>query len=103
MARSIGTTLIVSNGTKTMSYGSRSGEQIEKTAFHKGKARNKTAVNIKKLLAKGHLVPIYEAREDAIFLIGYRRKASSRKAHQRPFMLKAGVPLGKIDPNPASE
>ena len=95
--------MIVSNGTKTMSYGSRSGEQIEKTAFHKGKARNKTAVNIKKLLAKGHLVPIYEAREDAIFLIGYRRKASSRKAHQRPFMLKAGVPLGKIDPNPASE
>jgi hypothetical protein len=55
---------------------------------------------LQKLLAKGHLVPIYEARGDTIFLIGYRRKASSRKAHQRPFMLKAGVPLGKIDPNP---
>lgn len=62
------------------------------------KARN--PMNLKKLLSKGHLVPIYEAREDTIFLIGYRRKASSRKAHQRPFLLKAGVPLGKITPNP---
>jgi hypothetical protein len=103
MARSIGTTLIVSNGTKTMSYGSRSGEQIEKTAFHKGKTRNRTAVNIKKLLAKSHLVPIYEAREDTIFLIGYRRKASSRKAHQRPFLLPQPLALGKIDPNPETE
>jgi hypothetical protein len=57
-------------------------------------------MNIKKLLSKGHLVPIYEATEDAIFLVGYRRKATSRKAHQRPFMLKAPVPLGKITPNP---
>ena len=86
-----------------MSYGSRSGEQIEKTAFHKGKARNKTAVNIKKLLAKGHLVPIYEARGDTIFLIGYRRKASSRKAHQRPFMLKQPIPLGPIETNPETK
>jgi hypothetical protein len=44
-------------------------------------------MNLKKLLSKGHLVPIYEAREDTIFLIGYRRKASSRKSHQRPFLL----------------
>jgi hypothetical protein len=77
MARSIGITTIISNGAK---------------------ARN--PMNLQKLLSKGHLVPIYEAREDTIFLIGYRRKASSRKAHQRPFMLKAGVPLGKITPNP---
>ena len=86
-----------------MSYGLKSGELVERTAFHKGKSRNKTTMNLKKLLAKGHLVPIYEARKDTIFLIGYRRKASSRKSHQRPFLLKAGVPLGKIDPNPASE
>jgi hypothetical protein len=60
-------------------------------------------MNLQKLLSKGHLVPIYEAREDTIFLIGYRRKASSRKAHQRPFMLKAGVPIAKIPTNPASK
>lgn len=53
-----------------------------------------------KLVDKGRLVPIYEAREDTIFLIGYRRKARSRKAHQRPFLLKAGVPLGKITTEP---
>lgn len=53
-------------------------------------------MNIQKLLAKGHLVPIYSRVEDTIMLIGYRRKASSRKASQRPFMLKAGIPVGKI-------
>lgn len=57
-------------------------------------------MNLQKLLSKGHLVPIYEAREDTIFLIGYRRKASSRKRSQRPFMLKAAIPLGKIPTNP---
>jgi hypothetical protein len=80
MARSIGTTTIVSNGAK---------------------ARN--PMNIQKLLSKGHLLPIYGAREDTIFLIGYRRKASSRKAHQRPFMLKAGVPIAKIPKEPETE
>jgi hypothetical protein len=83
MARSIGTTSIVSNGARSP------------------KQRNQ--MNLKKLLSKGHLVPIYEARGDTIYLIGYRRKASSRKAHQRPFMLKAGVPLGKITPNPEAQ
>ena len=57
-------------------------------------------MNIKKLLAKGHLVPIYQATEDTIFLVGYRRKARSRKASQRPFMLPQPLALGKIDPNP---
>ena len=57
-------------------------------------------MNLKKLLSKGHLVPIYEAREDTIYLIGYRRKASSRKAHQRPFLLPQPLALGKITPNP---
>jgi hypothetical protein len=80
MARSIGITL-------TASSGARNPKQIN-------------PMNLKKLLSKGHLVPIYEARGDTIFLIGYRRKASSRKAHQRPFMLKAGVPIAKIPSNP---
>jgi hypothetical protein len=86
-----------------MSYGSRSGEQIEKTAFHKGKSRNKTAVNIKKLLAKGHLIPIYNVLGETLCLVGYRRKPSSRKAHQRPFMLNQPIPLGPIETNPETE
>ena len=86
-----------------MSYGLKSGELVERTAFHKGKSRNKTTMNLKKLLAKGHLVPIYNRVEDTIMLVGYRRKASSRKAHQRPFMLKAGVPIAKIPTEPETE
>ena len=65
--------------------------------------KQRNQMNLKKLLSKGHLVPIYEAREDTIFLIGYRRKASSRKAHQRPFLLPQPLALGKIDPNPETE
>ena len=60
-------------------------------------------MKLQKLLAKGHLVPIYEARGDTIFLIGYRRKASSRKAHQRPFMLTQPLALGKIPSEPEAE
>ncbi len=60
-------------------------------------------MNIQKLLSKGHLVPIYNRVEDTIMLMGYRRKASSRKAHQRPFMLKAGVPIAKIPKEPEAE
>lgn len=86
-----------------MSYGLKSGELVERTAFHKGKSRNKTTMNLKKLLAKGHLVPIYNRVEDTIMLVGYRRKASSRKAHQRPFMLKTAIPIAKIPTEPASE
>ena len=71
-------------------------------AKHTPKPRN-AMPKLQKLLAKGHLVPIYEAREDTIFLIGYRRKASSRKAHQRPFLLPQPLALGKIDPNPETE
>ena len=55
---------------------------------------------LQKLLAKGHLLPIYEAREDTIFLIGYQRKPSSRKSHQRPFMLNQPIPLGPIETKP---
>ena len=57
-------------------------------------------MNIKKLLSKGHLVPIYNRVEDTIMLMGYRRKASSRKRSQRPFMLKQGVPIAKIPTEP---
>jgi hypothetical protein len=60
-------------------------------------------MNIKKLLAKGHLAPIYQATEDTIFLVGYRRKARSRKASQRPFMLPQPLALGKITQNPETE
>jgi hypothetical protein len=58
---------------------------------------------LQRLLAKGHLVPIYKAEEDTIFLIGYQRKPSSRKSHQRPFMLNQPLALGKIEPNPEAE
>ena len=60
-------------------------------------------MNIKKLLSKGHLIPIYNRVEDTIMLIGYRRRASSRKRSQRPFMLKAGVPIAKIPTEPETE
>jgi hypothetical protein len=77
-------------------------KQDRNVAKHTPKPRNNMP-KIQKLLAKGHLVPIYEAREDTIFLIGYRRKASSRKAHQRPFLLPQPLALGKIDPNPETK
>ena len=86
-----------------MSYGLKDGSVVERTAQRFGKPRSQNTMNIKKLLAKGHLVPIYEAREDTIFLIGYRRKARSRKAHQRPFMLKTGVAIAKIPKEPETE
>lgn len=79
------------------------GTKIDRNpAKHTPKPRN-SMPKLQKLLAKGHLIPIYEAREDTIFLIGYRRKASSRKAHQRPFLLPQPLALGKVTPNPASE
>lgn len=52
------------------------------------------------LLKRGRLLPVYKREEDTIFLVGYQRKPSSRKAHQRPFMLKAAVPIAKIPQNP---
>jgi hypothetical protein len=60
-------------------------------------------MNLQKLLSKGHLIPIYNRVEDTIMLIGYRRKASSRKSSQRPFMLKQGIPVGKIPSNPEAD
>lgn len=79
------------------------GTKIDRNpAKHTPKPRN-AMPKLQKLLAKGHLIPIYQATEDTIFLVGYQRKASSRKSHQKPFMLKAPVPLGKIDQNPESK
>ena len=60
-------------------------------------------MNIQKLLSKGHLIPIYNPLGDDLCLVGYRRKASSRKSHQRPFMLQQPIVLGPLTPNPASE
>ena len=60
-------------------------------------------MNLQKLLSKGHLVPIYNRVEDTIMLMGYRRKASSRKASQRPFLLKAAIPIAKIPTEPETE
>lgn len=60
-------------------------------------------MNIQKLLSKGHLVPIYNRVEDTIMLVGYRRKASSRKASQRPFLLKQPIPIAKIPTKPETE
>jgi len=74
-------------------------KQDRNVAKHTPKPRNNMP-KIQKLLAKGHLVPIYNAIEDTLCLVGYRRKPSSRKSHQRPFMLNQPIPLGPIDPNP---
>ena len=58
---------------------------------------------LQKLLAKGHLIPIYNVLGETLCLVGYQRKPTSRKAHQRPFMLKEPIPLGPITPNPETE
>ena len=60
-------------------------------------------MNVKKLLAKGHLIPIYNPVGDNLCLVGYRRKPTSRKAHQRPFLLKQPIVLGPLTPNPETE
>lgn len=60
-------------------------------------------MNVKKLLAKGHLIPIYNPVGDNLCLVGYSRKATSRKAHHRPIMLQQPIVLGPLTPNPASE
>ena len=60
-------------------------------------------MNVKKLLSKGHLIPIYNPVGDNLCLVGYSRKASSRKAHHRPIMLKQPIVLGPLTPNPETE
>ena len=60
-------------------------------------------MNLKKLLSKGHLIPIYNPVGDNLCLVGYRRKPTSRKASQRPFMLAQPIVLGPLTPNPETE
>lgn len=57
-------------------------------------------MNLKKLLSKGHLIPIYNPVGDDLCLVGYRRKATSRKASHRPIMLNQPLVLGPLTPNP---
>jgi hypothetical protein len=77
-------------------------KQDRNVAKHTPKPRNNMP-KLQKLLAKGHLIPVYGPVGDDLCLVGYRRKATSRKAHQRPFMLQQPIILGPITPNPASE
>ena len=58
--------------------------------------------DLNKLLKQGRLLPIYGAVGETLCLIGYQRKARSRKAHHRPFKLKQPIPLGPITDNPAT-
>lgn len=68
-------------------------------AKHTPKPRN-SMPQLKKLLDKNRLVPLYNLTEDAIYLIGYRRKSYSRKSSQRPYMLNAPIPIAKLPSNP---
>ena len=78
------------------------GTKIDRNpAKHMSKPRN-IMPKIRKLIAIGRLVPIYKPTEDAIMLIGYKRKASSRKSHQSTFMLNAPIPIARLPLNPES-
>jgi hypothetical protein len=58
--------------------------------------------DLNKLLKQGRLLPLYNVLEDTLYLVGYQRKPTSRKAHHRPFRLKEPIPLGPVTPNPAT-
>ena len=60
-------------------------------------------MNLKKLLSKGHLIPIYNPVGDNLCLVGYRRKPTSRKSHQKPILLQQPIVLGPLTPNPETE
>jgi hypothetical protein len=98
MALSIGTTTILFMRAKVIGI-----KQDRNPAIHTPKPRNVNP-KINKLLKDGRLLPIYNAVGETLCLVGYRRKPSSRKSHQRPFMLNKPIPLGPIDewptPNP---
>jgi hypothetical protein len=59
--------------------------------------------DLNKLLKQGRLLPIYNVLDESLCLVGYRRKATSRKAHHRPFMLKQPIPLGPIGDKPETQ
>jgi hypothetical protein len=97
MAQSIGTTTILFMRAKQIGV-----KQDRNPAIHTPKPRNVNP-KINKLLKDGRLLPIYSALGETLCLVGYRRKPSSRKSHQRPFMLKQPIPLGPIETNPETE
>lgn len=55
---------------------------------------------VNELIKKGHLIHIYEIVGETLCIVGYQRKPSSRKSHQRPYMLNQPIPLGPIASNP---
>ncbi len=71
-------------------------------AIHTPKPRMSNP-KIDKLLKAGKLLPIYSALGDTLCLVGYKRKPSSRKSHQRPFMLNQPIPLGPIETKPEDD
>lgn len=76
------------------------GHKIDRNvAKHTPKPRNNMP-KLNKLLAKGHLIPIYNVLGETLCLVGYRRKPTSRKAHHRPFMLKQPIVLGPVGDKP---
>ena len=56
--------------------------------------------DLNKLLKQGRLLPIYNVLDETLYLVGYKRKPSSRKAHHRPFMLKQPIVLGPVGDKP---
>jgi len=74
-------------------------KQDRNAAKHTPKPRNNMP-KIDKLLEQGRLLPLYNVLEDTLYLVGYQRKARSRKAHHRPFRLKEPMPLGPVTKNP---
>ncbi len=94
MERSIGTTTILFMRAKQIGV-----KQDRNPAIHTPKPRNVNP-KINKLLKDGRLLPIYQALGETLCLVGYRRKPTSRKSHQRPFMLKQPIPMGPIETNP---
>jgi hypothetical protein len=77
-------------------------KQDRNVAKHTPKPRNNMP-KLQKLLAKGHLIPVYRPLGEDLCLVGYRRKATSRKSHQRPFMLQQPIVVGQLPTNPESE
>jgi hypothetical protein len=59
--------------------------------------------DLNKLLKQGRLLPIYKALDETLYLVGYKRKPTSRKSHHSPFMLKQPIPLGPAAEKPETE
>jgi len=76
------------------------GHTVDRNApIHTPKPRN-TMPKLDKLLKKGKLLPLYNVLEGTLYLVGYQRKPTSRKAHHAPFKLKEPIPMGPVTPNP---